>query len=236
MLGMEGSINATGFRPSGRSLGLAVWAFAVLMSTGACLGQPSEEALRTFEKELEAKIAGKPYAVATDPLVKGKIVHGIIETPGPDPVLFRFTVAAGSMLYVTNTLSGEEFSYVVTPNVAVNSEGNAVPQPQNSDAGSDVAIRAFSFSDQSELTETEFRAISTKRQESFTDSDGSNCTLNIQGILEGKPGGGVIHTGSTCCVSCGTYQICAATVTSSCGSCSAGGPGRGEIRDGPPPG
>lgn len=234
MAGIGGSsFRAPGFGLSEKSLGRVTWAIACLISAGVCLGQPSEEALRTYDEELEAKFAGKPYATPTDPLVHAKVVRGTLQTPGPQSELFRFTVAAGAMLYVTNTLTGEEFSYVVSPNVAENSEGIAVKQPENSDSGSDVAIRAFRITDENELVETEFWAISTERRESFPDTRGSNCIINVKSIEPRRPGG-VVNTGATCCVSCGTYQVCGTTVTSSCGSCSANGPGR-ENKDVPRP-
>lgn len=212
----------TSFGYSLRTRG-TVWALACGLVAGVCFGQPDEATRKAFEEEAEARKSGKPFAVATDPSTENKIVRGTITTP--DSIEFKFTVAAGEMLYVTNKLTGEEFSYVISPNVSRNSKGQEVLQPSNSQDSDDIALRAFRITNFVNLSETSFTALSTKSNEAFTDEAGSHCTLAIQGIFARRPAGGVVRAG-TCCVSCGTYQICGETVTSSCGSCSAsGGPG-----------
>lgn len=210
---------------SSHRLRVAVWFLASILASGACFAQPNEAARKAFEEELEARKSGKPFAIATDPLIEDMVVRGTLTTPGPEPIEFKFTVAAGSMLYVTNTATGEEFSYVVAPNVEKNTKGDRVQQPTNGHSSDDVIIHAFRITEFTNIAETGFTALSTKRNENFTDTAGSACTLAIEGIFKRRPSGGVVRAG-TCCVSCGTYQICGETVTSSCGNCSAaGGPG-----------
>lgn len=194
----------------------------LLLCASPALAQPSTEVKGALREEYKARREGKPFAQPTDPQLVGKVVRGTIKTP--DSTEFRFTNAPGTMLYVTNTATGEKFSIVISPLLKTNSAGEPVIIPPNADDSSDVTVHSFRIEGEA-LVETQFSAITTKNSEAFVDDKlgGSGAVLFVKGVFETRPSTSLVGSNAICCVNCGTYQICGSSVSSSCGSCSAGG-------------
>lgn len=213
----------------GRKISNAVICVLALNAWGVPVsGQETKDARSALREQTESRQAGKPYASPVDPQLDGKYVLGVLRTP--ENIDFEFVSLAGTMLYLTNRSTGEKFTFVVAPLIERTSKGEDVKLPRNVGKGDNIVIQSFRRDDRA-ISETQFSSIALGQSEGFVDDQlgGSGARILVHDVLVSNPG--TVCTFSTCCVSCGTYQLCGSSVSSSCGDCTSGGGPTAHHRD-----
>lgn len=143
-----------------------------------------------------------------------------------DKISFKVSAQDGNMLKINNTLTGKKYGIVLS--TVPQSDGNGTSSgtlkkaTRKTRAEIEFEVHAFELTGPIQAE----NVIETGREVRFLGKPypGPEYQITVEDFY---PEVGLPNTSASasCCVSCGTYQICGATVTSSCGSCTTGGPG-----------
>lgn len=206
-----------------------IWMLMCFTFTLSSFAHPIAEVKKALRDEFAARREGKPFGTPTEPKLSGLLVTATLRVDAAEE--YRFTVAAGTMIYLTDKKTGEKFGIVLTPILANPTPGFEPFLPANYEKGDDLIVHSFKF-DGLAAYENKHESVSTENAETFIDDQGGSLTEIVKiEIFDSAKSDKPVIIDSLCCVSCGSYDVCGGSVSSSCGSCGGDNQGLIPLRD-----